>query len=189
MNKKNVILVIIVILFALSLIFPIKTNLMRKGYNGDITAIELKNDKYVFDIVPDSDNLSGIQFRFCTFDTKINRGIIRYMLLDSDENVIFDKKEEIKNIKTNEYISEYFDKQKSSKGKQYKFIIEYDEYHKEDKFGIWVNTSGTSSNYLENDSSYGLEAYIKTDVSNITLSWFILIAIAIYVLYIILEKE
>lgn len=189
MKRKKCVLIILIILFLISLIFPIKSNTMKQSFNSAITAIELDDQEYVFDIIPDADNFSAFEYRFCTFDTVGHKGTIHYKLVDQVGNVIFENSEKISNIKTNEYRLEFFEKQKNSKGKKYKFIVSYDEYYKNELFGIWVSSQGTDTNYLENDNTYGLEAYIKSDVPNIMLSWFMIIAIAIYVLYMILEKD
>ena len=189
MRKKRIVLIILVVMFILSLVFPIKTNTLKRGYSSGTTAIQLKNEKYVFDIVPDENDLSGVEYRFCNFDTADDKGIIHYRFEDYNGNVIFEKVENVSDITTNAYMSEYFDKIKNSKGKTFKFIVWYDEYHKDNTFGIWVSDTGSDTNYLENDNSYGMEIYLKSDVSNIMMSWFILIGISIYLLYIMLEKD
>lgn len=189
MKKRFVVLIILVVIFIISFIFPVRINTLNKGYKSDITAIELKDEEYVFDIIPDGNDFNGLEYRFCTFDTIGHKGIIHYKFVDSDGNTLFENSEKISEIKTNAYRSEYFDKIKKSKGKTFKFIVWYDEYYKDEKFGIWGSLQSTKGNFLENDNNYGMEVYVKCDTPNVMVSWFVLIAISIDLLYIFLEKD
>ena len=189
MKKSKVLFCILVGIFVISLIFSLKSNLITKSYDGEITAIELKNEVYEFDIKPNGDNFNAIVYRFCTFDTFGHRGRIHYKFVEENNNVLFENSEKISDIKTNVMRTEGFEKIKKSKGKTFKFIVYYDEYYDDEIFGIWVNTNGNDSNYLVNDKKYGLQLSVKEDVNNVTFSWLLLIAVAIDFAYLLLEKD
>ena len=186
---KNKLLICLLLFFVISIIFPIKSNLIKSNYNSLKTAIELKDEVYTFKFKVDGNNFSMMQFRFTNFDTDIHKSTIHYKLLDQDNNVIFEKSEKTSEIKTNEYRQEYFNKQTNSKNKYYTFMVYYDEYFEDETFGIWVSSKSSSDNYLQNDNRYGLELYTKRDVANITFSWLILISIVITYSNSVLRKD
>ncbi len=189
MKKSKLLLYVLLVIFVISLIFPLKSNVITKSYSGEITAIELKNEVYEFDVRASGDDFDAIIYRFCTFDTFGHKGRIHYKFVDENNNVLFENSEKISDIKTNVYRYQSFNRIKNSKDKLYKFIVYYDEYYDDETFGIWVNLNGDSNNYLVNDNKYGLELSSKADINNVTASWIILIIIVIDLAYLVLEKD
>ena len=187
--KHKIIFAVLLVLLVLSLIFPIYSHIYVKDFDGKETAIEIENETYTFSIKPKGDNLETFMFRLATYGEKYTKGKIHYKLVDNDNNTIFDVSKDLSDVKDSIYIEEAFERQKDSSNKTYSFIVYFDEYVKGQRVGIWGNDKGSPDNFLADNTGYGLELYTKENVPNTTISWFILIIIAIYTIYLILEKD
>ena len=188
MKKLYIMFILFLLVFVISLIFPLKSVLLQDNNNSNSAVYNLEKDNYKFNFKVDNDNMRLLRVRFSKDDIDYS-GVIHYKLTDKNKNVIVDKSILINDLKndSNYYID--MPKQSKSKNDSYEFEIYYDKYNAKERFGIWVLEEATDNNYLVNDNRYGLEFAAAVDYKNYIFSWYPLAATCVCLVFILFERN
>lgn len=122
---------------------------------NDILAVDLihKKDKIVQDFKVDGDDLSDFGLRFATYGLTNINGELQITIEDLDSNKIFEKNVKLADLIDNKYYSLNIPKQRDSKNKKYKLIINVLDIDKKAKVGLYGFTDESSDKLILNDKS------------------------------------
>ncbi len=122
---------------------------------NDILAVDLihKKDKIVQDFKVDGDDLSDFGLRFATYGLTNINGELQITIEDLDSNKIFEKNVKLADLIDNKYYSLNIPKQRDSKNKKYKLIINVLDIDKKAKVGLYGFTDESSDKLILNGKS------------------------------------